>query len=310
MKIFMTGGSGFLGSALRKKLIDDGHVVTSPSSNECDLTRSDSLSDYSEHDFDQIYHLAAWTQAGDFCLKHPAEQWVINQKINTNILDWWEKAHKSAKLIFMGTSCAYSPNLEMIEDNYMLGEPIESLYTYAMTKRMLLQGARAMERQYNMNWLCIVPSTIFGPGYHTDGRQMHFIFDLIRKILRAKIYGSDVILWGDGSQRRELIFLDDFINNLLLVNSVLKNQIINLGGGIDYSIDEFSAMICSIVGYDHSKIKYDLSRYVGAKNKLLSIEKIRKINKNYSAESTPLLAGLEQVIEWFKENPHLLVEDR
>ena len=166
-----------------------------------------------------------------------------------------------------------------------------------------------MEKQYGMDWLCAVPSTIFGPGYHTDGRQMHFIFDLIRKILRAKIYGSDVVLWGDGSQRRELIYLDDFINNLLLVNSSVKNKIINIGSGVDYSIDEFSKMICSIIGYEHSKIKYDISRYVGAQSKLLSIEKIQKINKNYLEESTPLMVGLRHVIEWFKVNPNLLTDE-
>ncbi len=309
MKIFMTGGAGFLGSALRTRLIEEGHKVISPTSKECDLTKLDTLYAYSGHNFDQIFHLAAWTQAGDFCLKHPAQQWVINQKINTNVLEWWEKTHKNAKLVFMGTSCAYDPNLELTEENYMVGEPVESLYTYAMTKRMLLQGAKSMEIQYSMDWLCAVPSTIYGTGYHTDGRQMHFIFDLIRKILRAKIYGSEVILWGDGSQRRELIYLDDFIDNLLLANSVIKNQIINIGGGVDYSIDEFSKMICGIVGYDHSRIKYDESRYVGAKSKLLSIEKIQKINNNYLEQNTSLIVGLRQVISWFEENINLLIEE-
>ena len=72
----------------------------------------------------------------------------------------------------------------------MQGEPVKSLYTYAMTKRMLLQGVRALHQQYQLQWLCVVPSTLYGPGYHTDGRQMHFIFDLIRKILRGKYLGK------------------------------------------------------------------------------------------------------------------------
>ena len=309
MNIFMTGGAGFLGSALRKRLIDEGHNVISPSSKECDLTKLDSLCAFSDRNFDQIYHLAAWTQAGDFCLSYPADQWVINQRINTNVIDWWQKTQRNAKMIFMGTSCAYAPNIEMIEENYMLGEPIESLYTYAMTKRMLLQGARSMEKQYGLTWLCAVPSTIYGPKYHTDGRQMHFIFDLIRKILRAKVYGSEVVLWGDGSQRRELIYLDDFINNLLMANSFNNNQIINIGGGVDYSIDEFAKMICSIVRYDHKRIKYDESRYVGAKSKLLKIEKIQKINKNYLEQNTSIIVGLRKVIGWFEENLNLISED-
>ena len=131
-----------------------------------------------------IFHLAAWTQAGDFCLRHPGEQWLINQKINTNTLNWWQEDQPQAKLIFMGTSCSYSPDCRLLEDNYMIGEPIESLYTYAMTKRMLLQGARAINQQYGLEYLCTVPSTLYGPGYHTDGRQMHFIFDLVKKIMK------------------------------------------------------------------------------------------------------------------------------
>src|SRR6185436_13243299 len=167
--------------------------------------------EFNGESYDRIYHLAAWTQAGDFALKHAAEQWVINQKINTNVLYWWHENQPQAKFVSMGTSCSYDPELPLVEENYMKGEPIESLYTYAMTKRMLYQGQRAMNKQYGHTYLTLVPSTLYGPGYHTDGRQMHFIFDLIRKILRGKIYGEKVVLWGDGHQKRELIFIDDFV---------------------------------------------------------------------------------------------------
>ena len=138
--------------------------------------------------FEQIYHLAAWTQAGDFCLHHPGEQWIINQQINTNALAWWQ-AQPQAKLIAIGTSCVFAPEVEPVEENYFAGMPIESLFTYAMTKRMLYAGMMALAKQYDLKYLCAAPSTLYGPGYHTDGRQMHFIFDLIRKILAGKRFG-------------------------------------------------------------------------------------------------------------------------
>src|SRR5439155_13507909 len=128
--------------------------------------------------------------------------WIINQQINTNVLTWWQMFQPQAKLIGVGSSCSYPPDRPLSEENYLVGEPIESLYTYAMTKRMMLVGMQALHRQFGLNYLCLVPSTLYGPGYHTDGRQMHFIFDLIRKILRGKRYGEPVVLWGDGHQSR------------------------------------------------------------------------------------------------------------
>lgn len=301
MMIFVTGGRGFLGSSLSRKLKQSGYDIIAPSSVECDLTDSRSLNRFSDIKFDQIFHLAAWTQAGDFCLSHPGEQWIINQQINTNVLNWWHKSQSQAKLIFMGTSCAYSPGSELIESNYMVGEPIDSLYTYAMTKRMLFQGARALNKQFGYSWNCFVPSTLYGPGYHTDGRQMHFIFDLIRKIIRAKEFNEKVILWGNGYQKREIVFVDDFIDSMLAVNKISANDVINLGAGVEYSIRNFANQISNIIGYDNSLIKYDDTRYVGALSKCLSINKVSQIIPQYLESLTPLEIGLSKTIQWFYE---------
>jgi GDP-L-fucose synthase len=95
--------------------------------------------------------------------------------MNTHVLSWWQKDQPQAKFICIGTSCVYDPAMELKEENYLTGMPIESLFTYAMTKRMLYAGLLALNKQYKLNYLCVVPSTLYGPGYHTDGRQMHFI---------------------------------------------------------------------------------------------------------------------------------------
>tara|TARA_B100001093_G_C26849205_1_gene1024268 strand:+ start:598 stop:1521 length:924 start_codon:yes stop_codon:yes gene_type:complete len=300
-KIFITGGNGFLGKKICAALKLQGHDILAPGSKDCDLILSDSLEQYKDISFDEIYHLAAWTQAGDFCLTHSAEQWVINQKINTNIINWWHENHSSSKFIFMGTSCAYSPDSNLKEIEYMDGEPIDSLYTYAMTKRMLLQGARAMNKQFGMDWLCLVPSTLYGSDYHNDGRQMHFIFDLVRKILRGKYLNEKVELWGDGNQRRELVYVEDFIYTLLFLNDNCKNQIINIGAGQDFSIKDFAKTICNLVNYDHSIIFYNTEKYVGAKSKKLDINKLVEIYPDYKEKLTSLDIGLKKVIDWFEK---------
>jgi GDP-L-fucose synthase len=306
MEILITGATGFVGTALCAKLREQGHRIVCLSSKNCDLIHADSLLNFNTCKYDQIYHLAAWTQAGDFCLYHQGEQWIINQKINTNVLTWWHQCQPQAKMICLGTSCAYATELPLNEENYLLGLPIPSLFTYAMTKRMLYVGLLALQKQYGLRYLYLVPSTLYGPRYHTDGRQMHFIFDLIRKILRAKIYGETAVLWGDGYQARELVLVDDFLQTALLLAAVVDNEIINIGAGQEFTIRYFAQLICEKAGYNFNAIQFDTSRYVGAHSKCLVINKLKQYLPNLSF--TPLEIGIEQTLAWFWQEREKLLE--
>lgn len=300
MKVLVTGATGFLGQALCRALTNAGDEVTGLGSRTADLRASDSLRPFDGIRFDRIWHLAAWTQAGDFCLRHPGEQWIINQRINTNVLAWWQAQQPQAKLIAMGTSCAYAPGEDLSEENYLSGEPIESLFSYAMTKRMMFAGLLALHRQYGLEFLHLVPSTLYGPGYHTDGRQMHFIFDIIRKILRGKKYGEPVVLWGDGHQKRELIFVEDFVRMAIRLSDEVGNECVNLGSGEEHSIRNFAELVCQQVGFDFDRIEFDTSRYVGAKSKVLRIDKLRSLLGESAV--TSLSDGLAQTVDWVAEN--------
>ncbi|NGX54749.1 MAG: dTDP-4-oxo-6-deoxy-D-allose reductase [Chlamydiae bacterium] len=302
MKTLVTGATGFLGQFLCKKLESQGDEVTPVNSKNCDLTQEASLHQFDSTHFDRIFHLAAWTQAGDFCLKHPGEQWIINQKLNTHMLSWWAEKQPQAKLICMGTSCSYDPTLPLTEENYLSGKPIDSLFTYAMTKRMLYAGLTAIHKQFGLDYLYLVPSTLYGPGYHTDGRQMHFIFDLIRKINRGKLYDEPVVLWGDGEQKRELVHVQDFVEVMLQLTEKASNTLINIGAGEEYSIKTFAQTICSHTGYPFEKVQYDLTKYVGAKSKCLDTEKFRRLLPDFVP--TPLDQGLQETTEWFRSTFH------
>ena len=297
MRALVTGGTGFMGRSLVKRLEYDGWEVY-----VCN-TKTANLSDYKnlivfdndvQKPFDVIFHLAANTKAGDWCVHNSGTQWITNQQINTNILRFWAEKHPKAKMVAMGTSCSYDPNLPLREDFYEKGKPEENLYYYAQTKRMLLTGLRALEKQHGLEWLYLVPSTLYGPGYDEDDN--HFIFDLVRKIYKSSRDGSEVELWGDGLQERELIHVDDFVELLMGVLFIKANEVINIGRGEEYSIQHYANTISDILSYDSKTIVYNTNKFVGVKSKCLDIGKLKTyiLKFNY----TPLEKGLKELLDW------------
>lgn len=294
-----------MGAALCSRLQEAGHTVVPVDSKSCDLTREDSLRAFQKHSFDLIFHLASWSRAGEFSLTHAGQQWIVNQKINTHMLDWWLKSQQQAKIICIGSSWGFDPALPMTEENYLKGEPVEQVASYAYTKRMLYVGLQALHKQFGLKYLFLIPDTLYGPHYHTDGRPMHFIFDLIRKIMRGKLYDEPVVLWGDGYQRREVVFREDFISFMIELTGRLENDIINVAPSQEYSIRQYAQMICERVGFDFNKIQFDTTRFTGASSKCLVADKLRRLKLKNTF--TPLELGLTRTIEWFWQEKDILL---
>ena len=281
MNILVTGATGFLGTHLTRKLRAQGHTVHLSNTKEANLSRIENL---------HIFNSIKW----DYCLTHQGEQWEDNQLLNTNMLIYWKNYQPQAKMVAMGTSCSYPVTLPMSEENYLAGEPGQDLLTYAMTKRMLLVGLRAFQQQHGLKWLCFIPSTLYGPGFQQHDN--HFIFDLVRKIYNGKYYNKPVELWGDGQQRRELIYVEDAVDAMLNLLGQ-ENQIFNLGSSNDLSIQYYAQKISEYLDYDPEKIYYNIEKYVGVRKRSLEVAKVRKLLPEYC--NTPLEVGIKNIVDFY-----------
>jgi len=283
--ILITGASGFVGKHLCNKLKNNFHIFKLNSENYNLLNN-----EYKTIKFDKIFHLAVKTAAGGYCQKHPGEQFLINSRINLEILEFWKNFQNEAKLITFGSSCAYSDFVEKNETNYLLNEPETGYAVYGGIKRSLLIGLQALEKEYGMNYSYYIPSLFYGPGFELSDK--HFIFDIIKKIYNAKTNKSEVILWGSGEQKRELIYIDDAIN-IILDNSNDNTKVANLSSGQSLSIKSYAKIICDLLDFDFSSIKWDPNQFTGALDKKL----INTYFKNYNFTSVE--KGIKKTLEYY-----------
>lgn len=283
-KILITGGTGYLGKAVYSVLKSEYNITISSSKNMKSM-----LYDCQE-EYDYLIHMAVKTAAGGYCQNHSGEQFLVNTNINNAFFQGWKNCFPNTKVVTFGSSCGYDANVEKTEANYLKGEVEPGYEVYGNIKRNLLVGCNAMNKEYDMQFSYLIPSTIYGPNY--DLNDKHFIFDLIRKIVNAKQTGEDVTLWGDGYQRRELIYIDDAVE--IIKRALTWNlQVCNLSSGQDYSIREYAQIICNIVDYDFNNIKFDTNQFVGSLSK-------KMINTHLSDfQFTTLEDGLKKTIEYY-----------
>lgn len=289
MKILVTGSTGFVGRHLIKRLKAEKHEVI-----EINSTNFTSMWNLEKNSIDVIVHLAVKTEAGGYCQNHPGEQWIINNSINADMLAYWADNQQRAHMVTFGSSCGYNNDVVKSEDNYLKGEPETGYQVYGMVKRNLLVGLQALKQEFYMTYNYLIPSVFYGPDYNLNDK--HFIFDLIRKIVTAKELGYTVTLWGDGTQERELIYIDDAIDLIIAcINNTESPTIFNLSSGHTYKLKEYAQVICDIVGYDSNKIIWDTDQFVGSPSKKLVNTHLKQF------KFTPLKKGLQKTIEYYED---------
>jgi len=306
--ITVTGGKGFLGSHLLKKLKDSGcrHIKIADRP-EYDLTDvADIRRMYEETRPEIVIHLAAKVGGIGFNQEKPAELFYDNLIMGTQLL---HEAYlrNIEKFVALGTICAY-PKFTPVpfrEEDIWNGYPEETNAPYGLAKKMMLVQSQAYRRQYGFNSIFLLPVNLYGPGDNFDPRSSHVIPALIKKCFDAIDAHNDKIeVWGTGSATREFFYVEDAAEAICMATDTYnKSEPINIGAGFEISIKELTELIAKLTGFQ-GKITWDKSKPDGQPRRMLDTTKALK--EFMFTAKTNLTTGLIKTIDWYKENRHLI----
>jgi len=300
-RVCVTGGAGFLGSAITRKLrgLGCGELII-PRSRDLDLRVKESIQKlYVETRPQIVIHLAAVVGGIGANRARPAEFFYDNLMMGTQLLhEAW--AHGLEKFVAIGTVCAY-PKITPIpfsEDNLWNGYPEETNAPYGLAKKMLLVQSEAYRQQYEFNSIFLLPVNLYGPGDSLDSINSHVIPSLIMKVLNAKHSGQkEVIVWGDGSPTREFLYIDDAADGILLAaEKYNSSHPVNLGSGQEISILNLATTIAAMIGYT-GKLVWDSTKPNGQPRRKLDVSRAQS-NFGFKARMD-FEEGLKRTIDWY-----------
>ena len=300
-KIYIAGHQGLVGSALLNKLKKDNYKnLLTRTSSELDLTRQKEVENFFALERPAYVFLAAAKVGGIQANDRYSGQFIYdNLMIQTNVIHSAYQAN-AKKLVFLGSSCIYPKYaLQPIKEEYLMNGKLETTNeAYAVAKIAGIMTCRYYNKQYDTNFISVMPTNLYGPNDHFDLENSHVLPALIRKIHEAKIEKRDnVVIWGTGKPRREFLHVSDLANALVyLMNNYDSNEIINIGTSKDISINELAEMVKEVVGFE-GKIINDISKPDGTFQKLLDTSKLHELGWR---ASIGLRKGIEMTYQWFQ----------
>ena len=301
-KIFVAGHNGLVGSALLRRLKFFGYKkVLTISKKKLDL-RNQSLVEkfFRKNKLDVVINAAA-TVGGIYANNTYGADFIYNNlTIQTNIIHA-SYLNKIKNLIFLGSSCVYPKKCNQpIKEKYLLnGELEKTNEPYAIAKIAGIKMCESYNLQYGTNYKCLMPTNTYGPNDNYDLLKSHFYPALISKVHNAKIQNKkSIVLWGDGSPKRELMYVDDLADAcIFFMNKNTKESLINIGSGDEKTIKGFAEFIIKKLGIN-IKIKFDKTKPNGTPRKLLDTSIARKYGWRSKIN---LEQGFEKVYSSFLE---------
>lgn len=308
MKVLVTGGHGFTGSAIARSIRARGHEVASPSRKELDLVdRSETLNYLAAHKFDLIVHCAARVGGIIGNVESGSDFFLENLEIDSSLLR--AAAETSVKdLIYVSSSCMYPINVSRpyLELDLLTGPLEASSEAFALSKIVGVKTTLTLGLRQNLNWRVLVLSNLFGPGDHFDDTRSHMLSALISKVEIAKREGAEhVEMWGDGSPVREFTYVNDVAN--WIADNVSRTStfppVMNVGSGEAKTIREFYEMVIQISGVN-LEIREDTTKPNGTSSKIMDSSKAKKFGW---APVTPLKSAISSTIDWYRAELELRV---
>ncbi len=305
-KIYIAGHLGLVGSAIVRKLNMLGYTnIIKRTSSELDLRRQEDVEIYFEEEKPEYVFLAAAKVGGIMAnATHQADFIYDNLMIACNVI---KAAFLSGvkKILNLGSSCIYPKNAEQpLKETYLLTGLLEPTNeAYAIAKISILKLCRYFNEQYGTNIISVMPSNLYGQNDKFNLETSHVLPAMIRKMHEANLNHNSIIeFWGDGTPRREFLYIDDLSDALIFImkkyNYADVGEFINIGTGRDIPIKELEILIAKIVGYN-GRIYWDKSKPNGTARKLLDVSKINKLGW---ISKTSLEQGIRKTYEWFKDH--------
>ena len=281
-KIFVAGHNGLVGSAIVRKLKEKGYkkIITIKKS-KLDLTNQSKVFSFLKKNKPKFIFIAAAKVGGIYSNnKFRAEFIYSNLSIQNNIINAAYNCNIK-DLVFLGSSCVY-PKLckQPIKEEYLLNGILEKTNEpYAVAKIAGIKMCESYNFQYGTNYKCLMPTNTFGPNDNYDSLNSHFFPSLIKKIHIIKKKNKNTLtLWGDGSPKRELIFVDDLAEAcVFFMNKKIKEALINIGTGKDFTIKQYAKLLLKIIYPGKKiKIKFDKTKPNGTPRKVLNTNLAKK----------------------------------
>lgn len=300
-RICVTGGAGFLGTHLIRRLKEHGaREIFVPQYPEYDLVReADIIRMIDTAKPDIIIHLAAKVGGIGANREKPGEFFYDNLMMGVQLIHQsWMKGVE--KFVAIGTICAY-PKYTPIpfkEEDLWNGYPEETNAPYGLAKKMLLVQSQAYREQYGYNSIFLLPVNLYGPGDNFNPASSHVIPALIRKYLEAKEQGaSEIIAWGDGSPTREFIYVEDAAEGIALATERYNSsEPVNIGSSFEISIKDLTETIARLTGFNGT-IRWDTSKPNGQPRRKLDTTRAREAF-GFEAK-TDFEDGLKRTIDWY-----------
>lgn len=299
-KVFVAGHRGLVGSAIVRRLQDDGHEdILTRSRTELDLTDRRAVDEFFAAEKPEYVFLAAAKVGGILAnATYPADFLRENLYVELNVIEAAHR-HGTRKLLLLGSSCIYpkfAPQ-PMKEEYLLTGELEPTNEPYAIAKIAGIKLCDAYRAQHGADFISCMPTNLYGPGDNFDLQSSHVLPALIRKFHEAKEAAAPTVtVWGTGSPRREFLYVDDLADAcVFLMRNYSEPGTINVGVGEDLSISELADLVREVVGYE-GEIVHDTSKPDGTPRKLLDVSRINDLGWR---AKTPLRNGIERTYEWY-----------